>query len=80
MQQDKVLIFDTTLRDGEQAAGAGLTMDEKYQFWAETGQSDKAEAAKGTTEIERIYHIDRGYDDIELKLASLGADIRRVKE
>ena len=32
MQQDKVLIFDTTLRDGEQAAGAGLTMDEKMEI------------------------------------------------
>ena len=37
-------------------------------------------AAKGESSISRIYHIDRGYDDIELKLASLGADIRRVKE
>ena len=35
-------------------------------------------AAKGTTEIERIYHIDRGYDCIEEKLRQLGADIHRV--
>ena len=35
-------------------------------------------AAKGTTEIERIYHIDRGYDCIEEKLRQLGADIDRV--
>ena len=34
-------------------------------------------AAKGTTEIERIYHIDRGYDCIEEKLRQLGADIIR---
>ena len=34
-------------------------------------------AAKGTTEIERIYHIDRGYDCIEEKLRQLGADISR---
>ena len=35
-------------------------------------------AASGTTEIERIYHIDRGYDCIEEKLRQLGADISRV--
>lgn len=34
--------------------------------------------AAGTTTVERIYHIDRGYDCIEEKLASLGAKIRRV--
>jgi UDP-N-acetylglucosamine 1-carboxyvinyltransferase len=34
--------------------------------------------AQGTTEIDRIYHIDRGYESIEEKLAQLGAQIRRV--
>jgi len=34
-------------------------------------------AAKGTTIIDRVYHIDRGYEHIEDKLASLGANIRR---
>ena len=34
--------------------------------------------AKGETTIERIYHIDRGYECIEEKLAMLGAKIRRV--
>ena len=34
--------------------------------------------AEGRTEIERIYHIDRGYETIEEKLAGLGAQIRRV--
>jgi len=34
--------------------------------------------AKGDTVVDRIYHIDRGYDCIEEKLASLGATIRRV--
>lgn len=36
--------------------------------------------AKGTTEISRVYHIDRGYEAIEEKLQSLGAAIERVKE
>jgi UDP-N-acetylglucosamine 1-carboxyvinyltransferase len=35
-------------------------------------------AARGTTVVDRIYHIDRGYECIEEKLAQLGADIRRV--
>lgn len=34
--------------------------------------------AKGETIVERIYHIDRGYDHIEEKLACLGANIQRV--
>jgi UDP-N-acetylglucosamine 1-carboxyvinyltransferase len=34
--------------------------------------------AEGRTEIERIYHIDRGYETIEEKLAQLGARIKRV--
>jgi UDP-N-acetylglucosamine 1-carboxyvinyltransferase len=36
-------------------------------------------AAQGTTEIQRVYHLDRGYERIEEKLAPLGARIRRVK-
>jgi len=34
--------------------------------------------AQGRTEVERIYHIDRGYEAIEEKLQQLGAQIRRV--
>jgi UDP-N-acetylglucosamine 1-carboxyvinyltransferase len=35
-------------------------------------------AAKGTTEVLRVYHLDRGYQRIEEKLCNLGADIVRV--
>lgn len=35
-------------------------------------------AAKGMTELNRVYHIDRGYDVIEQKLNSLGASIKRI--
>jgi len=35
--------------------------------------------AEGTTEINRVYHIDRGYESIDEKLNSLGANIERVK-
>lgn len=37
-------------------------------------------AAKGKTTIDRIYHIDRGYERIEEKLKALGADIQRVRD
>ena len=36
-------------------------------------------SAEGTTEINRVYHIDRGYESIDEKLNSLGAEIERVK-
>jgi UDP-N-acetylglucosamine 1-carboxyvinyltransferase len=36
-------------------------------------------AARGTTLISRVYHLDRGYEAIESKLTALGADIQRVK-
>ena len=36
--------------------------------------------AGGKTEIHRIYHLDRGYEKIEEKLAKLGARIKRIKE
>ncbi|WP_027390456.1 UDP-N-acetylglucosamine 1-carboxyvinyltransferase [Chrysiogenes arsenatis] len=35
-------------------------------------------AAEGTTEVQRIYHLDRGYEQLETKLAALGAQIERV--
>jgi UDP-N-acetylglucosamine 1-carboxyvinyltransferase len=34
--------------------------------------------AEGTTDVQRIYHIDRGYEHIEEKMGGLGADIRRL--
>ena len=37
-------------------------------------------AAYGTTEVSRIYHIDRGYEKIEEKLKTLGAKITRRKD
>ena len=36
-------------------------------------------AARGTTTVSRIYHLDRGYEAIEHKLLALGADIERVR-
>ncbi len=36
-------------------------------------------AAHGETLVDRVYHLDRGYDRMEMKLAAVGADIKRVK-
>ncbi|MCC6847965.1 MAG: UDP-N-acetylglucosamine 1-carboxyvinyltransferase [Deltaproteobacteria bacterium] len=36
-------------------------------------------AAQNTSEISRVYHLDRGYERLEAKLSSLGADIERVR-
>ncbi len=35
--------------------------------------------ARGETEINRIYHLDRGYEKLESKIEALGGRIRRVK-
>jgi UDP-N-acetylglucosamine 1-carboxyvinyltransferase len=37
-------------------------------------------AAQGETVVDRIYHLDRGYDRMEEKLSAVGADIKRVKQ
>jgi UDP-N-acetylglucosamine 1-carboxyvinyltransferase len=36
--------------------------------------------AEGVTEVSRVYHLDRGYDGLDQKLAKLGANIKRAKE
>jgi UDP-N-acetylglucosamine 1-carboxyvinyltransferase len=35
--------------------------------------------AEGRTEVQRVYHLDRGYERLEKKLKALGADIRRIR-
>jgi len=37
-------------------------------------------AARGRTDVSRVYHLDRGYDRIENKLSQLGANIHRERE
>jgi UDP-N-acetylglucosamine 1-carboxyvinyltransferase len=37
-------------------------------------------AASGVTEVSRVYHLDRGYERLDRKLAKLGADIKREEE
>ncbi|MCL4304885.1 UDP-N-acetylglucosamine 1-carboxyvinyltransferase [bacterium] len=35
--------------------------------------------AKGETEVKRVYHLDRGYENLESKLSGVGADIKRIE-
>jgi len=35
-------------------------------------------AAEGQTEVNRVYHLDRGYERLEEKLQAVGADIERI--
>ncbi len=35
---------------------------------------------EGQTDVQRVYHLDRGYEDLDIKLKNLGADIKRVNE
>ncbi|HYH44745.1 MAG TPA: UDP-N-acetylglucosamine 1-carboxyvinyltransferase, partial [Thermoanaerobaculia bacterium] len=37
-------------------------------------------AAEGETTVHRIYHLDRGYEGMELKLQSLGAQVARLSD
>jgi len=59
-------IKGATIMASDIRAGAGLTL--------------AGLVAEGVTEIMRVYHIDRGYENFETKLATLGAKIKRVKE
>jgi UDP-N-acetylglucosamine 1-carboxyvinyltransferase len=37
-------------------------------------------AARGATQVNRVYHIDRGYENLDGKLRKLGARVERVEE
>ena len=37
-------------------------------------------AAEGETNVNRVYHLDRGFEGLEGKLAACGAQVKRVKE
>jgi UDP-N-acetylglucosamine 1-carboxyvinyltransferase len=46
---------------------------------ASSGLIVAALGAKGTTEVNRVYHLDRGFEHIVTKLRGIGAEVRRVK-
>ena len=70
--------------DGRQAIVAGPTRLSGAQVIASDLRASAslvlaALAAQGETVIDRVYHIDRGYEKIEAKLAGAGARIRRIQ-
>jgi UDP-N-acetylglucosamine 1-carboxyvinyltransferase len=70
--------------DGRQAIVAGATPLSGAQVIASDLRASASLvlaglAASGETVIDRVYHIDRGYEKIEAKLKGVGARIRRVK-
>jgi len=60
-----------------QLSGAPVTASD---LRASAGLVLAALVASNTTWIDRVYHIDRGYEQIELKLTALGASIERVTQ
>ncbi|OGW33691.1 MAG: UDP-N-acetylglucosamine 1-carboxyvinyltransferase [Nitrospirae bacterium GWC2_42_7] len=66
-----------TIRGVEKLKGAPLMATD---LRASASLIVAALAAEGETTIKRIYHLDRGYENIEEKLIKVGADIKREKE
>mgnify|MGYP003674491183 FL=1 len=65
------------IRGGKQLKGAPVMASD---LRASAALVLAALASKGTTEINRLYHIDRGYEHLDEKLASLGAELERQRE
>ena len=69
---------NTTISEGvEQLTGAPVMATD---LRASAGLVLAGLVAQGETRVERIYHIDRGYETIEEKLGQLGAKIKRVAD
>jgi UDP-N-acetylglucosamine 1-carboxyvinyltransferase len=65
------------IRGAEKLEGAPVMATD---IRASSGLILAAMAARGRSEILRVYHIDRGYQKIELKLRALGANIERATQ
>ncbi|MBM2816880.1 MAG: murA [Ignavibacteria bacterium] len=72
----EVIDNSSIVHGGKQISGA-IVMSSDLR--ASAGLIIAALIAKGETEVLRVYHIDRGYEEVEVKLQSLGANIKRVK-
>ena len=66
-----------TIRGGKKLAGAPVMASD---LRASASLVLAGLAASGETHVQRIYHLDRGYEHIETKLEAVGAKIRRMKE
>jgi UDP-N-acetylglucosamine 1-carboxyvinyltransferase len=74
----EIEIIDNTalIKGGKQLTGATVMSSD---LRASASLIIAALAAEGTTEVLRVYHLDRGYEAFEEKLNSVGANIKRVK-
>ena len=78
MGADLKLEGNTTITDGVEQLTCAPVMATDLRASASLGLAGLV--AEGQTTVDRIYHIDRGYETIEEKLSQLGADIRRIPE
>ena len=78
MGADLKLEGNTTLTDGVEQLTCAPVMATDLRASASLVLAGLV--AKGQTTVDRIYHIDRGYETIEEKLSQLGAEIRRIPE
>ena len=72
---------DTFIAWGSPGGGAGLGLTKPFDGKPMSAGNGVmvALAAKDRAQVDRIYHLDRGYDRIEAKLSGVGANIVRVK-
>lgn len=79
MNADISFITDTSvsIKGGSKLRGAPVMASD---LRASAGLVLAALAAEGVTTISRVYHLDRGYENLEDKLTACGADIRRIKD
>jgi UDP-N-acetylglucosamine 1-carboxyvinyltransferase len=67
----------SVIRGVEHLSGAPVTASD---LRASAGLVLAGLVARGTTEVHRLYHLDRGYEDLEGKLRSLGAGVKRIPD
>ena len=78
MGADLKLEGNTTITDGVEELTSAPVMATDLRASASLGLAGLV--AKGQTVVDRIYHIDRGYETIEEKLSQLGANIKRIPD
>ena len=75
---DRVLMAPLTRVRADQQHVATDLIVEHYRQRASAGLIIAGLVAEGETVVERIYHLDRGYEKLGEKLLALGAQVRRV--
>ena len=68
------------IRGGKELKNASEKILDSYDIRAGFATVMAALTAEGTSTIDNIYYIDRGYEDLEKRLSVLGVDIKRIKK